>query len=537
MRPALTLLTLLSFFSIGLLFTGTVAGDTNGQGEMKIAKAADIVKPDIKKAAEKKETKKNDTVSEKDETAGNKKEQDATESDPNEKDDKNKSEECDEKKKSSNEKDADKKKGPKKCEKPTFELKKEPFVIKVSLKGTFEAQKMTEVSIWPESWSSFTVLKAVKHGTRVKQGDLLVSLDPEKIDRATDDLRAELRLAELDLKKAEMELQTVETVSPLELAALEREKRIFDEDYDYFLKHEYPFTKKAIKFYLKANKDQLEYQKEELRQLEKMYKADDITEETEEIVLRRTRDSVEQGEFGLESAKTLCARLLDYALPRQKESFKDAHKRQELTYEAQKALFPLDLEKKRIEFERMKVQHQRAKKNLKEILADRKFMTIKSPADGIVYYGRCVDGEWAGGNSEGEFERDSSLPVKQAFMTIVKTRPMRIAAQVPEKELHNVRGGLKGRAVPTGYPDVKLDVIVDEVATIPNGSNFDAKITVALDKQAKPLMPGMTCDVKLVAYEKRAALAVPLASVKADPLDEDKFFVHRGRFRRQEQAP
>ena len=31
------------------------------------------------------------------------------------------------------------------------------------------------------------------------------------------------------------------------------------------------------------------YQKEELHQLEKMYKADDLTEETEEIILTRAR--------------------------------------------------------------------------------------------------------------------------------------------------------------------------------------------------------------------------------------------------------
>ena len=55
---------------------------------------------------------------------------------------------------------------------------------------------------------------------------------------------------------------------------------------------------------VKKAKDYLEYQKEELRQLEKMYGADDLTEETEEIVLKRQRDAVELAIFSLQRART-----------------------------------------------------------------------------------------------------------------------------------------------------------------------------------------------------------------------------------------
>ena len=45
---------------------------------------------------------------------------------------------------------------------------------------------------------------------------------------------------------------------------------------------------------------QLEYEQEELRQLEKMYKADDISEETEQIVLKRAHDNVDSRKFAAE---------------------------------------------------------------------------------------------------------------------------------------------------------------------------------------------------------------------------------------------
>ena len=60
----------------------------------------------------------------------------------------------------------------------------------------------------------------------------------------------------------------------------------------------------------------LEYVQEELKQLEKMYKADDLTEETEEIVLKRARNNVDQMKFFTEMVKYEHDRDKEIDLPR-----------------------------------------------------------------------------------------------------------------------------------------------------------------------------------------------------------------------------
>ena len=60
---------------------------------------------------------------------------------------------------------------------------------------------------------------------------------------------------------------------------------------------------KSAEFMVKYYDFMLNYEQDELTQLEKMYEADDLTEETEEIVLKRQRNSVEFAEFSLESAR------------------------------------------------------------------------------------------------------------------------------------------------------------------------------------------------------------------------------------------
>ena len=70
----------------------------------------------------------------------------------------------------------------------TYSVKKRPMRIEYTLDGLFEARTMTEVSLRCKEWSDFEVLQAVPYGARVTEGDMLLALDTEKIDRTIADL-------------------------------------------------------------------------------------------------------------------------------------------------------------------------------------------------------------------------------------------------------------------------------------------------------------------------------------------------------------
>ena len=53
---------------------------------------------------------------------------------------------------------------------------------------------------------------------------------------------------------------------------------------------------------LNRQEQYLSYSLEELNQLKKMYEADDLTEETEEIIIQRAQNDVDQAKF-VESAR------------------------------------------------------------------------------------------------------------------------------------------------------------------------------------------------------------------------------------------
>lgn len=410
----------------------------------------------------------------------------------------------------------------------THTVKRGPLKISLDLEGTFEAKTAREIFVKLDEWNSLSVETAVAHGARVRKGDVLLTLETEKIDHAIADLRTDLKISAVAIEQSEDQLRALDKITPLDLAASDRAARIAGEDRKYFLDVERPFALKAIDFSLKVTQQALEYEEEELRQLEKMYKADDITEETEQIVLKRARDTVEKAKFMVEYAKLSRDQMLTFTLPRMEDQVKESAERKSLDWEKSKVELPLVQQKQRLELERLRVQRERSDKRLKKLLADREAMTVKSPIDGIVYYGKCVRGKFGDSNSMAEnLRRDGSILPNQVVMTVVDPRPVFIRATVAEKELHDLRPGLKGIATPTGYPDLKLAATLDNVSDVPTApGNFDGRWSVVLGRKAKWIMPGMTCKVNAVPYLKKDALNVPTKVVHTDELNDQKRFVY-----------
>ena len=185
----------------------------------------------------------------------------------------------------------------------TYKLKKGPFHIDVSLDGVFEAQNQAELVVRPQEWPQLQVLKAVEHGTAVKQGDLVMAMETDKIDRTIAELRTEMQINELAVKQSEAQLAALEKITPLDADANQRAERMTKEDWKLFQEVEMPLAVKENEYRLKMYQEFLEYAEEEYRQLEKMYKADDLKEETEKIVLRRAKNGVDRAKLQMEFAK------------------------------------------------------------------------------------------------------------------------------------------------------------------------------------------------------------------------------------------
>ena len=211
-----------------------------------------------------------------------------------------------------------------------------------------------------------------------------------------------------------------------------------------------------------------------------MYRADDLTEETEEIVLKRARHAVENAEFSVENARARHDQSLKMEIPRKQETLQQAAQRQDLAWAKGKEAIPLALLQARRDLEKLKLDRTREEKKLKGFLADRELMTVKAPIDGVVYYGRFMRGKWSGMETLADsLRRGGSVQKSAVVMTIVQPRPLGIRASVPEGDLEKVRPGMKAGVRPAGFPDMRLTAAVARVDAIPAGADsFEARLTV-----------------------------------------------------------
>lgn len=411
----------------------------------------------------------------------------------------------------------------------THVVKTSSIKIEVTVSGVFESKQMSEVVLRPKEWSTLVVKEAVEAGKHVKKGETLVELDTKKIDEELNDLKYSRQLSALAVEQAELELRQLAESVPADLKSSRHSKQMADDDLAYFLKVDLDLRTRSAHESFKRSQYSLENAQEELKQLEQMYKADDLTEETEEIILKRARRSVESAQFFLETSTIRTARTLKTTLPREEIQLKEAARKQTLTLEKAESSLPNQLKQKEIGLLKLIDGLEKSELRFEQLKQDREQMTVKSPIDGIVYYGSCVRGKWSPTATVAKQLREGgTLAANQVFMTIVQTRPMLVRASLPEKELHHIRPGVKGKAVPTAFPNAKLPITVDSISQLPiDGGSFDVRIRFdPQDKATERIVPGMSCSVTLVAYQKRNAVTVPPSAVFSDELNEDQKFVY-----------
>jgi multidrug efflux pump subunit AcrA (membrane-fusion protein) len=411
----------------------------------------------------------------------------------------------------------------------THKVEKKPFKIELNVKGILEAEETAEIVYRPHpmvmpppSQGPLVIRTIAAHGAKVKKGDVLAAFDTRKIDEVIDDLEVEKKVLETGIKLAEEELPLFQKSVPVDLAAAQTARKLADEDLKYFREVSRPESEKLANYSVKVAQFFLEFAQEELRQLEKMYKANDLTEDTEKMVLKRQRFYVDMEKKYLE--RTIIQRdyTLKYSLPNKDKALAENQVRQTLNLEkALKTLEPMARQKHEALI-KMRFDRDKNLTRLEKIRKDRDGMILKSPIDGIVYHGKFNKGQWTG--HDGKLVPNGTVSQDEVFMTVVKPNPVVVHLTIEEKDVYLVKPGLEGKAKVLFHPNRKLTAKVVKLLPIPaSPGKFEAQVSLEMGADAADLMPGMACSVKFVPYSKKEAIAVPSSTIHEE---NDKEFVY-----------
>jgi len=396
-----------------------------------------------------------------------------------------------------------------------------PFEVAATLDGNIQSHGSVEIQIKPEEWSTFIVETAIESGELVEAGEELVKFETKAFDREFDDLQFQVDAGDLAIKLAQIELELLGKTNPLDLEAAERSAQVAAEEWDYFQKQGEALERQSVDENLKTIRDMLEGSEEELNQLEKMYKADDLTEETEEIILKRARRDVERAQFSLKLSQVHHDRRLEQELPREKRLKEVASDREALGLAKARVNLPLTLTQKSVELEKLQHAQKQLTQKFERLKKDKALLTLTAPINGVVVYGQAEHGKWTTTDAmRANLRRGGSISPHQVLMTIIPDAGANIWVDIPEKDIGNCRVGQTGEFTPTAYPHVLLPCELKGFTRVfAKEGIFGGVVDVKAakdDPRQRTVMTGMTGKVRLVQFLEKNVIAVPSTAVFAD---------------------
>lgn len=365
----------------------------------------------------------------------------------------------------------------------------------IKVQGTFEATQSWELIHGLDQFGELEIKKILPHGTEIKEGQTVIWFDTESIDKKLSDAENDIRLARIDAADEQFAFDQFVAAQELDRQDAERARQSAKQTYDNYLQVDRDRKIKSAEFDLEMSKASLENAAEELKQLQQMYDADDLTEESEEIVLKRAKRAVESAQFRLESTEIRSKRTLEQSIPAEDAQTEATWERAQMTYE--KTIRNLDSAKKKRDLERRKAAKALAEKesDFEELRQQRKAIVIKSPGNGILLYGELNRG--ALNAKPSPIEAGSKVSTKQVIATVVQPKKMRVRLTLSEADLVDIKTGDSCVIKPAIDPKAEAKGVIDSVATVPfMGTKFDATVKV-VGQLPEAVKPTMTATVEL----------------------------------------
>ena len=394
------------------------------------------------------------------------------------------------------------------------------------------AEEVTPIKLSPKTTSSstttstltFKVESAVKHGAPVKAGDVLVKFKKDDYNALLLDQTLEMQLAEIAYKRAQLSQKTADVNFAITSKLVNRKKADRLIKWEFAQKYDVDLMHRKYGLTFESATQAYENQKAELEQLSRMYKAEELNEQSEEIVLQRQRMAFKIAQYDYDFAKARNEWTNKMFIPRIEEDYKDTFDKDMAAIEQEVA--ELELTRKTMDIERRKlnIQYTKTVKKFNDLKADGELFELKAPKDGIVLYGSLENGTWVNyAKSLAYLQPGTEIPRETVFMTIVNPEKVFLKLTISESCYARLAVRQKGWFVAASWPEVEIPAEVTSLDSVISGTEYYGTASIDLPPGMQ-LVPGLKGKMTIAAVRKSTALLVPATAVDRD--DDLQRFVY-----------
>jgi multidrug resistance efflux pump len=392
------------------------------------------------------------------------------------------------------------------------EVKKGNLVPRLELESFFEPENPAEIRLHFDTYAGeLTILRALPHGAAVKKGDVLLSIDPKPIDRMVAAAENDLRVVRATLKKTEAEAELGARADALALSESENTLKKAEDELRVYDEVESKHVLKRLELALKSYDDYVSDAQEELDQLEKMYKSEELTNATAEIVVRRARRALERLKIMVAMARESAKVFREVEFPEQRKVHVFALERARQALEALKTAQAMGKVQREAELVKARAAAEQQEEQTARLRKDLEKFTSRAPFDGRLFYGQFQQGQW--GTAEQMVQQlrvGEKAPPQQVLMTVCGPRTV-VSADLPEANYLDVGPGQAAVVTPTALPDEKIQGRLRKkgIVTRARGPGPSFELEIELQDQKPEVLPGMKAKATLTGDELRDVVLVP----------------------------
>jgi len=392
--------------------------------------------------------------------------------------------------------------------------KRENLRVELKLEGTFEPAERHSIQVKTSVWTGeLTVAKVAAHGAKVKKGETILQIDAAKLTEAIAAAENELVAARAQHDRTVEEVRLATAGDALQRERIERDAREVSERLKHFTDVDMEMALKEAEMGVQWQQDSIADQKEELDQLEKMYKSEDLTSATADIVLKRAQRNLKRSQDRLEMSLKRLQRTKTYDLPQQLEQYRLDEREKTHALEAYRKAAPLQKIEREANLTRAKTNLKQQEENLAKLRKDEPALTLAAPADGIVWYGQFEGGGWSNVEEMVKNLRvGEKVQAQQPIMTLVSAE-LCVKTAVAEEKLTDVPAGTEAQVTPVAFPESALAAKARAPVLVGarKGEAFDTRFDLSA---ADPrLVPGLKAKLTVVVADLKDVIAVPAGAV------------------------
>jgi HlyD family secretion protein len=405
----------------------------------------------------------------------------------------------------------------KKAEKPpkTEEVKKGPFTAVLELDGTFVPRDALEVDYEPKVYGGKLEVKDAAHTGPVTEGQALVVFDDEDLQDQIAKAERDLDIARVKLERQRDETQRRQDATEIALEQAKRRSDRAQQSLELFRTVDKPIRIAQAEQGLQSWEDSIHDQEEEYQQLQKMYQADDLVEETEEIVLRRSKRRLDRARESLGWARQRNQTFLQVTLPHEEADLELDARKQKQDLDAARVSADETLRQGKLELAKAEAAFADQEKALADLHADQKALTVRAPAAGFAVPGFFRDGKWQKvDETRHQLDSGGRLGARQPLFTIFKPGNMDVVVEVDEDDLLRVKPAMAAEVRPAIDDTKVLPARVASILPVGNGGKLEVRLE--LEESHERLMPGYAGKVRIVLSHEDQARTVPATAVKKE---------------------